>query len=140
MLYDAGSLEACWSIGLGFAPVGHKRVEGDGTTPEGWYPISDKPWSLFDNAIAIHYPADRDAVAARRDGRIGPKQLQAISSANRRGHVPPQQTAMGGEVLIHGGGSSSDWTLGCIALEDEDLVDLRKRLGNKMRTQLLIVP
>ncbi len=140
MLYDAGVLEACWVIGLGFTPVGHKRVEGDGTTPEGWYPTSDKPWSLFDNAIAIHYPANRDAVAARRDGRIGRKELAAISAANRRGAVPPQQTAMGGEVLIHGGGSSSDWTLGCIALDDDDLVDLRSRLGKSMRTKLLVVP
>lgn len=140
MLYDAGSLEACWTIGLGFTPVGHKRVEGDGTTPEGWYQTSDKPWSLFDNAIAVHYPADRDASAAVRDGRIGPTQLKAISEANRRGAVPPQQTAMGGEILIHGGGSSADWTYGCLALDDDDLDDLRSRLGKGMRTKLLVVP
>lgn len=140
MLYDAGSIEACWAIGLGFAPVGHKRIEGDGTTPEGWYQTSDKPWSLFDNAIAVHYPATRDAADARRDGRIGWRQLKAISAANRRGAVPPQQTAMGGAILIHGGGSSSDWTLGCLALEDNDLVDLRSRLDGSMRTNLLVLP
>lgn len=140
MLYDAGELEACWTIGLGFSPVGHKRVEGDGTTPEGWYQTSDKPWSLFDNAIAVHYPATRDAVAARRDGRIGRRQLKAISAANRRGAVPPQQTAMGGAILIHGGGSSSDWTLGCLALDDDDLLDLRSRLDENMRTKLLVLP
>ncbi len=140
MLYDAGVLEACWAIGLGFSPVGHKRVEGDGATPEGWYQTSDKPWSLFDNAIAVHYPATRDAVAARRDGRIGRRQLKAIAAAHRRGAVPPQQTAMGGAILIHGGGSSSDWTLGCLALENDDLLDLRSRLGEGMRTQLLVLP
>ena len=44
----AGSGEggkACYRIGLGFAPAAHKKREGDGRTPEGWYTTSDKPWS-----------------------------------------------------------------------------------------------
>lgn len=28
------------------------------------------------------------------------------------------------DILIHGGGTHSDWTLGCIALDDEDLIEL----------------
>lgn len=140
MLYDAGELQACWQIGLGFNPVGHKRVEGDGATPEGWYQTSDKPWSIFDNAIAIHYPATRDAAEARRDGRIGRSQFETIAAASKRGAVPPQRTPMGGAVLIHGGGNSADWTLGCIAMDDDDLVDLRNRLTGRMRTKLLVVP
>ena len=35
---------------LGFSPTGHKEVQGDGKTPEGWYRASDKPWSTFDHA------------------------------------------------------------------------------------------
>jgi len=140
MLYDGGELQACWKIGLGFNPVGHKQVEGDGATPEGWYQTSDKPWSIFDHAIAIHYPATRDAVQARRDGRIGRSQLEKITLASRKGAVPPQRTPMGGAVLIHGGGNSSDWTLGCIAMDDDDLLDLRGRLSRRMRTKLLVLP
>jgi hypothetical protein len=28
------------------------------------------------------------------------------------------------DILIHGGGSSSDWTWGCIALDDDDVIEL----------------
>ena len=28
---------ACWRVGLGFGPVGHKKQRGDGKTPQGWY-------------------------------------------------------------------------------------------------------
>ena len=139
MLYEAGGLRACWRIGLGFAPVGHKQVEGDGKTPEGWYPTSDKPWSVFDDAIAIHYPATRDAADALAGRRIRRGQYDAVAFSNLRRAVPPQRTPMGGAILIHGGGSSSDWTLGCIALDDQDLEDLRSRLPRGMKTHLLIV-
>lgn len=139
MLYEAGGLQACWRMGLGFAPTGHKQVEGDGKTPEGWYPTSDKPWSVFDDAIAIHYPATRDAAEALADHRIRSRQYNVVAASNLRRAVPPQRTPMGGAILIHGGGSSSDWTLGCIALEDQDLGDLRSRLPKGMKTDLLIV-
>jgi Uncharacterized protein conserved in bacteria len=38
--------------------------------------------------------------------------------------MPPQKTALGGEIYIHGSGSASDWTRGCIALEDEEMKEL----------------
>lgn len=31
---------------------------------------------------------------------------------------------MWNDILIHGGGTHRDWTLGCIALDNEDLVEL----------------
>lgn len=31
---------------------------------------------------------------------------------------------MGGGIFIHGNGAKRDWTLGCIALEDEDVREL----------------
>ncbi|MEM6989797.1 MAG: L,D-transpeptidase family protein, partial [Myxococcota bacterium] len=139
MLYQDGVLQGCWRIALGFAPEGHKEVEGDGKTPNGWYRTSDKPWSIFDDAIAIHYPATRDAADARADGRIRRSQHKAITEANARGSVPPQRTPMGGAILIHGGGSARDWTLGCIALEDRDLAQLRSQLPRRMKTHLMIV-
>lgn len=131
---------ACYAVGLGFAPTGHKQIEGDGRTPEGWYRTSDKPWSVFDNAIAIHYPNREDADAAARDGRISKAMRERIATDLRSGRVPPQSTKMGGAVLIHGGGSSSDWTLGCVALDDDDLLDLRRVLARGMKTDLLILP
>ena len=38
--------------------------------------------------------------------------------------MPPQKTALGGEVYIHGNGSQSDWTWGCVALDDKDIREL----------------
>ncbi len=138
-LYAAGTNVACYRVGLGFSPTGHKQVQGDGRTPEGWYRTSDKPWSSFEHAIAIHYPNEADAVAAARDGRIGGATRDRIVADVRAGRVPPQNTKLGGAVLIHGGGSSVDWTLGCVALDDADLLALREALPKRMRTNLLIV-
>ena len=37
---------------------------------------------------------------------------------------PPWGTALGGEICIHGGGNTRDWTAGCIALSDENIREL----------------
>ncbi|HWB78243.1 MAG TPA: L,D-transpeptidase family protein [Nannocystaceae bacterium] len=140
MLYDEGRSVGCWRVALGFAPEGHKMIQGDGRTPEGWYRLSDKPWSSFENAIAIHYPNEADARAAAADGRIGKRTRDSIVGALDAGKVPPQSTKLGGAVLIHGGGSSFDWTLGCVALDDDELLALRDQLPKGMRTDVLILP
>lgn len=131
---------ACYRVGLGFAPDGHKTREGDGRTPEGWYATSDKPWSSFYAAIAVHYPNGEDARAAAEDGRISVPVRDAIATAERAGKKTPQTTAMGGEILLHGGGSSTDWTLGCIALDNADLDDLRRHLPKDMKVLVRILP
>lgn len=140
IVFDDGRATHCFKVALGFAPRGHKQIQGDGKTPEGFYRTTDKPWSSFDNAIAIHYPNEADARAAASDGRISAKTRDRITTEVRAGRVPPQSTKLGGAVLIHGGGSSYDWTLGCVALEDADLVTLRGALPRGMRTNLLILP
>ncbi len=40
------------------------------------------------------------------------------------GRCPPWNTRLGGEIFIHGRGSGSDWTLGCVALDDADMKEL----------------
>ena len=140
MLVQHGRTRDCVAMGLGFAPQGHKRQEGDGRTPEGWYRTSDKPWSDFPGAIAIHYPNESDAGIARSDGRLSETEHQVVMESLAEDRVPPQQTPMGGEVLIHGGGSGQDWTLGCMALEDEDLERIREALPQDKRVSLLVLP
>ena len=140
MLYADGQLRMCRRVGLGFSPQGHKQVEGDGKTPEGWYRTSDKPWSSFDNAIAVHYPNAVDARRAVADGRIGKKTRDTIVRASKQRRVPPQRTAMGGAILIHGGGSGTDWTAGCVALDDADLSELRAHMPAGKRANLLVLP
>ncbi len=131
---------ACFKVGLGFAPDGHKAMEGDGRTPEGWYRTSDKPWSSFYAAIAVHYPNAEDAAAGVKDGRITPAVGKAITSAVARDSKPPQTTALGGEILLHGGGSSTDWTLGCIALDNDDIDELRAALPGDKAVLMRILP
>lgn len=142
-LYEGGELAegACYRIGLaGGAPPGDKRRQGDRRTPEGWYRTSDKPWSQFYGAIAIHYPNRRDAEEAVAEGRIEAKTARAITRAIDGGKKPPQKTPLGGEILIHGGGGDRDWTLGCAALDNSDLDELRAALPEDMRTWALLLP
>ena len=131
---------ACWRAGLGPEPTGHKLVEGDGKTPEGWYRTSDKPWSQWYAALAIHYPNQADATVALGAKRISTLTQSAIQQAIGADKKPPQTTAMGGEILIHGGGGRTDWTLGCIAMDNEDIDSLRATLPENMVTDVLILP
>ena len=57
-------------VGLGFAPEGHKQVEGDGKTPEGTYVINrHNPNSRYHLSIGISYPNNSDRRAARDMGK-----------------------------------------------------------------------
>lgn len=140
-LYRSGVLQGCWAVGLASDyPAGTKQRRGDKKTPEGWYRTSDKPWSSFYKAIAVHYPEVRDADRGLAEGLITQAERDAIAGALAEGRKPPQETRLGGEILIHGGGSSTDWTLGCVALEDADLDRLRAALPADLQTDVLILP
>ena len=108
-LYQKGELVdgGCWHIALGFTPQGHKQKEGDGKTPEGWYTTSDKPTSSFEGAIAVHYPNQDDVEAGVFGGTISRRQAEQMHGQIQRGEKPEQASALGGEILIHGGGSGS---------------------------------
>ncbi len=140
-LYRKGGRIGCWPVGLGSGyPAGHKQQRGDMRTPEGWYQTSDKPWSSFYAAIAVHYPEVADAQRGVAKKWITPAQRDAIVAALKEGKKPLQTTKLGGEILIHGGGGSTDWTLGCIALDDEHIDALRQDLPKGMRTSVLVLP
>ena len=58
LLHHDKVLEA-YDIKLGFAPEGHKEIEGDGRTPEGVYWIDRRnPNSRFHLSLGISYPND----------------------------------------------------------------------------------
>ena len=91
---------------LGFAPSGHKQVEGDGRTPEGDYIIDRRnPKSDFHLSIGISYPNARDIEVARGLG-LSP----------------------GGDIFIHGTPkpftNGDDWTWGCIAVTNDEIEDI----------------
>jgi hypothetical protein len=51
-------------------------------------------------------------------------QHDTIIEAIRKKVAPPQYTKLGGLIYIHGHGATSDWTRGCVALENTDIKDL----------------
>ena len=69
--------------------------------------------------------------ASHKSGALTP-----IHNSTRRGayfvetigdtlhQAPPQNTHLGGDIYIHGNGAQSDWTWGCVALENQDVREL----------------
>jgi hypothetical protein len=118
-LMRANRIIAEYPIRLGLNPSGHKEREGDFRTPEGLYELVRRnPRSEFFLSLEVSYPNDEDRARARKIG------------------VPP-----GGLIMIHGQPNlprkspeyyeNFDWTNGCIAVSNSDMVDiwLRTQLG-----------
>lgn len=107
-----GSVLKTFSIALGLRPEGHKQYEGDFRTPEGRYRLTRRNSnSEYFLSILVDYPNEEDAARARKAG------------------VRP-----GGAIMIHGQPnlprkprdyySSVDWTEGCIAVANSDMVEI----------------
>ena len=140
-VFQDGQSAGCWKVGLATGyETGDKLREGDMKTPEGWYRTSDKPASSHYSAIAVHYPNAEDAQRGLDESVIDEPTYESILSALEKDKKPSQQTSMGGEILIHGGGGADDWTLGCLGMENEDIDALRSHLPEGMRVNLLILP
>jgi L,D-peptidoglycan transpeptidase YkuD (ErfK/YbiS/YcfS/YnhG family) len=128
-----------YTIALGPKPTGHKQQQGDGATPEGDYYLTHKnAKSKFYLSLGVSYPNARDAAAGLQAGLISQAEHDAIVSAIRSQGKPPQNTRLGGDIFIHGGGSGNDWTLGCIALTNEEIKELFELLP--VKTPVKIAP
>jgi murein L,D-transpeptidase YafK len=138
-LYSGEKAVRKYRVGLGFSPEGHKIREGDGRTPEGTYYICNKnPESRYHLSLGVSYPNEKDAERGQKEGLITQSQYQEIMDAQRNRSRPPWDTPLGGEIFIHGHGAHSDWTLGCIALEDEDIEELYNAV--EVGTPVLVLP
>lgn len=102
-----------YDVGLGFAPEGHKAVEGDGKTPEGAYRIDRRnPNSEFHLSIGISYPNPTD-----------------------RAHAEALGQSPGGDIFIHGRpwkyrDAPRDWTAGCIAVTNDEIEEIYAMVKN----------
>jgi murein L,D-transpeptidase YafK len=124
-LYSAGSLVRTYKVGLGLNPVDDKKRQGDRATPEGeFYVFTKNNKSAYYLSLGISYPNVEDAERGVRDGLISRAQHDAIVKAIKRKATPPQNTPLGGDIYIHGNGATSDWTWGCVALENENIKEL----------------
>jgi hypothetical protein len=139
-----GGAELAFPIALSREP-GPKRARGDQRTPEGAYRIAApaRP-SRFHRFVPIDYPSLADAEAGLAEGRITASERDAIARAHREGRLPPQDTALGGNLGFHGEGSrwrgdlDLDWTEGCFALSDDAIEALAARAPPG--TPVLILP
>jgi murein L,D-transpeptidase YafK len=124
-LYSDGAVVRIYKIGLGLSPIPDKIRQGDHATPEGeFYVFTKNDKSAFYLSLGISYPNIEDAKRGLREKMISRAQHDAIVRAIKRKATPPQNTRLGGDIYIHGNGSSSDWTWGCVALENEDIREL----------------
>jgi uncharacterized protein YijF (DUF1287 family) len=112
-----------------FNPDKDKIKQGDGGTPEGRFYICE----MLDNparerygarSMRLSYPNIEDARRGLADKLIDQAAYRKILKDIQGGKIPQQNTALGGSIKIHGGGNSQDWTLGCIALEDKDIIEI----------------
>ncbi len=132
-----------WPIALGFEPKGTKIRQGDGKTPEGKLRIVEirsgpkLPGKYGAASLLLSYPRVEDAERGRSHGIVGPKVVAAVRQAERAGKIPPQRTPLGSSIRIHGGGASSDWTLGCIGMEDEHILTLLDHIRVGTRVTVL---
>ena len=127
-----GPLAVFPHIAIGSAGAGRKRHSGDNITPLGRFRVG---WinthSRFDIFFGLDYPDAQYARLGLHDGRIDRHAFRRIQAALDAGRRPPQDTALGGYIGIHGIGVGSrwvqanfDWTDGCIALSNRQIREL----------------
>jgi murein L,D-transpeptidase YafK len=137
-LYSDGAVVRTYKIGLGLNPVPDKIRQGDHATPEGdFYIFTKNDKSAFYLSLGISYPNIEDAERGLREKMITRAQHDAIVMAIKRKTTPPQNTRLGGDIYIHGNGAGSDWTWGCVALENVDIRELFEAVavGTKVTIQ-----
>jgi len=124
-IFDGEKLIKTYTIVLGFTPQGDKKIEGDGKTPEGeFYVFVKNDQSNFYVSLGVSYPGIDDATRGLKEKLISKDEHDAIVKAVNEKQMPPQKTALGGEIYIHGGGTAEDWTDGCVALKNEEMKEL----------------
>lgn len=125
-LFLRGEPVRTYRIALGLEPVGPKLCQGDLRTPEGAYVIDARnPNSGFHRSLHVSYPGPDDIARAREAG-----------------------CQPGGDIMIHGikngygwlGAlhADRDWTLGCIAVTDEEIEEIWSAVPDG--TPVVIVP
>ena len=123
-LWNGNELIGEYSVALGFNPIGHKEKEGDGKTPEGAYYVCVKnPNSRYYLSLGVSYPGISDAQKGLDSGLITQSEYDRIVNAIHSGGIPPWNTPLGGQIMIHGSGAKYDWTEGCVAVEN-DVMDI----------------
>jgi murein L,D-transpeptidase YafK len=137
LLYSEEKLLRTYPVKLGFNPVGDKVRQGDKRTPEGSYYICMKnPRSKYYLSLGLSYPSIEDAERGLEQKLITKNDRDRIIERISKKSIPPWDTPLGGEIFIHGGGETWDWTYGCVALRNKDIEELFKVIA--LGTEVII--
>ena len=109
-----------------------EKYRGDNMTPLGRFRITHiERDTAFHRFVGLSYPDAERANSGRRQGAVSEPELQAILAAHRHKKAPPQNTALGGRIGIHGLGKADprlheamNWTRGCVALTNRQIDSL----------------
>jgi murein L,D-transpeptidase YafK len=113
-LLAAGRVIRTYKVALGQGGLAPKERQGDGRTPEGHYVIDARnAASEYHLSLHVSYPNAEDR---KRAAKLG--------------------VAPGGDIMIHGlpngkgwiggGHRMYDWTLGCVAVTNEEIEEIWK--------------
>jgi len=146
-LYEGGSLLKTYPVAFGPNLEGHKTREGDGRTPEGKYYLIKHTSPAFGRCFYIAYPNEKDAREGHENDVISKKSYLKVKAATTAKTYPPSNTGLGGQILLHGTKDRSeqnltsiDWTLGCIAMENADIMEILNAIPDNARPEIQISP
>jgi len=133
-----------FGIAVGRFGTTDAKQQGDNMTPLGRFRIDDiRKSDAFYRFIALDYPGIEQAEAGLRSGVIDEKTRDRIVRAHRNHRKPPQTTALGGHIGIHGLGdadpavhASMNWTRGCVALTNTQIDALIPWLRRGMAVEI----
>lgn len=112
-VYQSGKKKCEYDAEFGKNWMGKKRLKGDKATPEGIYLVKNKipaNKTKYFRALLLNYPNRVDIDNFNKDKETG---------------ILPGNAQIGGLVEIHGnGGKGTDWTDGCVALTDSDMLKI----------------
>ncbi len=117
-LFREGKVLKTYPVALGPNPVGPKEREGDNKTPEGVYRIDWRnPKSQYHLSLHISYPNETDVARAKKLGVSPGGDIMIHGLPNGRG-------AIGAAHLL------MDWTVGCVAVTDEEIEEIWKSVSD----------
>ncbi|MBB3331925.1 murein L,D-transpeptidase YafK [Halomonas campaniensis] len=122
-------LERFAPISLGRSGARPARLRGSNVTPLGEFRVNrfnrESDWHIF---IGLDYPTPTHARMALEEGVYSQQDYDDYFDYYRRRGYPPQQTALGGFIGIHGIGKGDPeihqqfhWTQGCVAVTDDQI-------------------
>ena len=124
-LYRGNQLLGSYRVALGLNPVGRKEREDDYKTPEGHYTLAQRNTrSSYFLSILVSYPGPEDTRRARQRGWPAGGSIMIHGLPNSPTHSPAYY-------------ETTDWTNGCIALSNSDMVEVWMRTPDNTPIDIL---